>query len=628
MISKGSFYALIRKTSYFWACVLSLISCVGINLLFFDGVIRIFSNSIFCLMLFVVLIPAFAWIIGGRSEYKPFFTAVTRRNLACSACSGLIFSICMVFGRALSISGFVDYGDPEVYIKVLLLWPLFTAFMCFLLSWIGGFSQGDKSLAACQQNSRYTPDYKFFLVLWLIIFVCWIPIFLAAYPGVYRYDAPYQTDYVVLNGRIWGHHPVLHTIYLMVTLTLGNSLFGSYESGMVIYSVSQMLILSAIYAYACYYLAKKKAPVFLQILSAAYFALVPFNGIMAVTATKDTIFAGFFLLCVLFTADLADNPKRFTSSKFEMIRYAFVLLSMCVWRNNGIYILIVFLPIIIIALRRYWKNLLIMSAAVLVLYAAYSGPMMSLLDVVPGNSREALSVPMQQMARAALYAEDELSEEELNNIHDLISEDYVQQYNARISDPVKNGFKTSVLFREPFKYLKTYFSVGLKCPDIYLDAFLDLSLGNWYPDMVYPDTSTGHQYIEYEDWTQAYENSRRSDKQIIPARESKLPALDEWLTEYSLDVTQQNVPVFSMLISSGFMFFLIVAVCAVILYFKRYIRLLIPLFLLGLWGTIMLGPIALFRYSYPLMVCTPFLLHYMWSCRPAGISDAAEKAQV
>lgn len=124
--------------------------------------------------------------------------------------------------------------------------------------------------------------------------------------------------------------------------------------------------------------------------------------------------------------------------------------------------------------------------------------------------------------------------------------------------------------------------------------------------MVYPDTSTGHQYIEYEDWTQAYENSRRSDKQIIPARESKLPALDEWLTEYSLDVTQQNVPVFSMLISSGFMFFLIVAVCAVILYFKRYIRLLTPLFLLGLWGTIMLGPITLFRYSYPLMVCTPF----------------------
>lgn len=178
---------------------------------------------------------------------------------------------------------------------------------------------------------------------------------------------------------------------------------------------------------------------------------------MAVTATRIR-FCWFFLLCVLFTADLAENPRRFTSSKFEMIRYAFVLLSMCVWRNNGIYILIVFLPIVIIALRRYWKNLLIMSAAVLVLYAAYSGPMMSLLDVVPGNSREALSVPMQQMARAALYAEDELSEEELNNIHDLISEDYVQQYNARISDPVKNGFKTSVLFREPFKYLKPIFS--------------------------------------------------------------------------------------------------------------------------------------------------------------------------
>lgn len=628
MKSTDAFYSLIRKTRYLWAAVLSWISCAGINFLFFDGVVRIFSNSIFCLMLFVALIPAFARIIGGNSEHKPVFSTVTKRNLSCSVVAGLIFSICMVLGRELCIYGSVDYDASNVYIKVLLLWPVFTAFMSLLLSWIGGFSQGDKALSAFYPNSRYTPDYKLFLVLWLIIFVCWIPIFLAAYPGVYRYDAPYQTDYVVLNGRIWGHHPVLHTIYLMVTLTLGNSLFGSYESGMAIYSISQMLILSVIYAYACYYLAKKKAPLFLQILSAAYFALIPFNGVMAVTATKDTLFAGFFLLSALFTAELAEDPKRFTASRFELIRYAFVLLCMCVWRNNGIYILIVFLPIVIIALHRYWKNLLIMSAAVLVLYAAYSGPMMNLLDVAPGNSREALSVPMQQMARAALYAEDELSEEELNNIHDLINEDYVQKYNARISDPVKSGFKTSVLFREPFRYLKTYFSVGLKCPDVYLDAFLDLSLGNWYPDMVYPDTSTGHQYIEYEDWTLAYENTRRSDKQIIPARESKLPALDEWLTTYSMDVTQQNVPVFSMLISSGFMFFLIVAVCTVILYFKRYVRLLTPLMLLGLWGTVMLGPIALFRYSYPLMVCTPFLLYYMWSCSPSKIPGDTEKAQV
>lgn len=627
MKSSTSFYSLICRTRYLWAAVLSFASCVGVNLLFFGGVFRIFSNSIFCLMLFIALIPVFARMIGGRAVHENVFSPVTRRNLACSAGAGLIFSICMAFGRDISLVGSIDYSNPDVYLTVLLMWPLFTAFMSLLLSWLGGFPQGTSPLAA--KNTRYAPDYKLFLILWLIIFICWIPVFLASYPGVYRYDAPYQTDYVVFNGRIWGHHPVLHTIYLMATLTLGNSLFGSYESGMAIYSVTQMLVLSAIYAYACYYLARKRAPLTLQVLAAAYFALVPFHAVMAVTATKDTIFSGFFLLCVLFTADLADDPKRFTASKFEMIRYAFVLLSMCVWRNNGIYILIVFLPIVIIALRQYWKNLLILSAAVLVLYAAYSGPMMSLLDVVPGNSREALSVPMQQMARAALYAEDELTEEELDNIHDLISEDYVQQYNARISDPVKNGFKTSVLFREPLKYLKTYFSVGLKCPDVYLDAFLNLSLGNWYPDMIYPDAATGHQYIEYEDWTQAYENTRRSDQQIIPARESKLPALDDWLTTYTLDVTQQDIPVLSMLVSSGFMFFLIVATCAVILYFKRYARLLTPLMLLGLWGTVMLGPIALFRYSYPLMVCTPFLLYYIWSCRPGQAPGAqAEKARV
>lgn len=618
---------LISKSRWFWSVLLAFISCLGINRFLFDWLPRLFSNSLYSLMLFVVLIPAYAFILGGRSARKKIFAAVNRRTLCCSLVSGLIFSICMVFGRDLSRYGTVDYGDISVYLDILMLWPLFTAFMCFVLAWIEGSAKTYSPLI--KKAEQWVPDWKYFMILWLIILLCWLPIFLAAYPGVYRYDAPYQTDYIMLNGRIWGHHPVIHTLYLTGSILLGNRLFSSYESGLAIYSVTQMLILSAIYAYACYYLAKRKAPVFIQLLSTAYFALVPFNAIMAVTATKDTLFAGFFLLSVLFTADLVRDQKHFAASKFELIRYVFVLISMCLWRNNGFYILVVFLPILIIVLRQYWKNLLIVSLAVIVLYVGYAGPMMEILNVVPGNSREALSVPMQQLARAALYAEDELTEEELASIHELISEDYVQRYNPRISDPVKNGFKTSALMKSPFKYLKTYLAVGIKCPDIYLDAFLELSLGNWYPDMIYPDEETGHQYIEYEDWTQAYENTRRSEKQLIPARESKLPTLDEWLTTYSLDVTQQEVPVLSMLISSGFMFFVIVASGAAAIYFKKYRKLLTVLLLLGLWGTIMLGPIALFRYSYPLMVCTPFLLYDMWECGARQALDSAtDEAQV
>lgn len=608
------FFCFVQKTRYAWAAFLSFISCLGIHLWFLGGVVRVFSNSIFSFMLFLALIPAYAWILGDHTARTRMFASVKRRNLCCSAVSGLIFSVCMVLGRDIAISGTVNYANPMVYGTILCLWVLFTAFMVLLLSWIEGFTE--ESDPIFPKIRAAAPDYKLFLILWLIIFLCWIPTFLAAYPGVYRYDSIYQTSSFAVDGYLHGYHPIIHSLYLIGTLELGNSLLGSYESGLAIYSVSQMLVMSAIYAYACYYLAKRRSPLILQVISAIYFALVPFNAIMAVTATKDTIFSGFFLLTVLFTADLAENPKRFTASKFELSRYAIILFSMCIWRNNGIYILIVFLPILIVALRKYWKSLLILSLSVMMAYAAYSGPFTAVLDVYAGNPvREALSVPMQQMARAALYNKEELTNEELKNIYDLVGEDHVRQYNARIADPVKNGFNSQAFLESPAKYLKTYITVGIKCPEVYLDAFLNLSLGNWYPNMVYPDESSGHQYIEYEDWTQYYENDRYSEKQIIPARESKLPVLDQWLTTYSVDVTQQEVPVLSMLVSSGFMFFLIVAACAVIFYFKKYRRLLTILMLLGLWGTVMLGPIALFRYTYPLMVCTPFLLHYIWTCR-------------
>lgn len=603
---------LFARFRYVLAALFSFLTCIGVHVCFFGEENRLFSNSFVAFVLFAALIPVYAFVLGQRDGAGEHPLRTGRMTL-CALSAGLILSVCMVFGRSVSTSGAVAYRSARVWGNVLALWPLFAfliaAFFLLLPVWNRQYCS-----SALNRKGTIRPDWKSFCITWGIVILCWLPVFLAAYPGVFRYDAPYQIDPVTVNGTLSAKHPVIHTAFLLGSLLLGNRLFGSYEAGMALYSLIQMLALSAIFAFACHSLARRNAPRILQVLAIAYFALTPFHAVMAVTATKDTLFAGFFLLAVLFTADLAADPKRFCSSRFEMIRYVLTLVSMCMWRNNGIYILVIFLPVMILALKKYWKNLLILSLAAVLIYFAYAGPFTSLIGAVPGNSREALSVPMQQMARAAMDAPDQLTEEELSNIHALISENTVQAYNPRISDPVKSGFRTSELFRSPLRYFKTYLTVGMKCPGIYLDAFLNLSLGNWYPDMVYPDASTGHQYIEYEDWTQLYEKTRSSDRQIIPQRESKLPVLDDWLDTYSLEVTQQEIPVLSMLISTGFIFFLIVIAGAAILCFRRYRKLLPLLLMLGLWGTVMLGPIALFRYSYPLMVCTPFLIQEIWEC--------------
>ncbi len=605
----------LQKLKWPLSAALSFLTCVGINGTVFRNAERIFSNSIFSLIVFFVLIPVYASVLGGRDTNGKIKLMHNKRSFFCSAVCGAVFSVCMVFGERIASVGSVNLLDGKVYLSVLFLLPLFTLLMAWLNGILSRITEQKTTMSLLIKKSLPVANGHYFLIIWLIIVLCWLPVFFAAYPGVYRYDAYYQLEPLIVYNRLSGHHPVIHTLFLYASLMLGNRLFGSYEAGLAIYSIVQILVMSAVFAYSCYYLARRRAPRWIQLFAVAYFALFPFNGVMAVSATKDSLFSAFFLLAVLLTADLVEDPKRFCTSPLRMIRYIFALVFMCMWRNNGFYILIVFLPILVIALRQYWKRLVPISLAVIFLYLGYSGPLMQAIgNYAPGDFRETMSVPMQQIARTVKYYGDELTPEELEAIGELIDPEYLDQYNPRLSDPVKSGFQTNVLKENPAKYLKLYFKLGLKYPGVYLDAFLNVSLGNWYPDLVYPDNLSNHLYIEYAGDSAYYKNFPTSDRVMIPERESKFEWLETRLISYTEETTQQNIPVLSMLINSGFIFFLIVATCEVVLYFKRYRRLLPLLLLLGLWGTTMLGPIALFRYSYPLMICTPFLLWYIRSC--------------
>ena len=65
------------------------------------------------------------------------------------------------------------------------------------------------------------------------------------------------------------------------------------------------------------------------------------------------------------------------------------------------------------------------------------------------------------------------------------------------------------------------------------------------------------------------------------------------------------------LLSMGFYFWLMVFAALYVVYRKEYVRLL---WMLPFWtymGTSMLGPAALIRYSYPVMLGAPILIYMM-----------------
>ena len=92
-------------------------------------------------------------------------------------------------------------------------------------------------------------------------------------------------------------------------------------------------------------------------------------------------------------------------------------------------------------------------------------------------------------------------------------------------------------------------------------------------------------------------------------RESMLPALELLIEKFSLTLFQQKCPVLSMLFSPGFVFWVFMFV--LFGYVNRK-NLLMMLFVLMTFATVLLGPTTLVRYVLILWYITP--LYTVWMC--------------
>lgn len=581
-----------KKLNWPLSAVLSLGSVLG--LLYYGLRLRESLLSVTNSILSVLLFAGFMWI------FHRALRLVDGRLYGFSLCGGLLLSGMLVFGSELFVWDHVSLFNWKQWTGILFVGFLFAAMLVCLFS---SLPRAQKKLCGCTRphllENVFNGGWRYFLIVWGILFVCWIPALLAGYPGIYGYDSAVQVTYLAPGSQLNAHHPILHTLYLYGSLRLGELCFGSTQAGMLIYALTQMLALSAAFAYACRFLAKRKAGIWWQVGLIAYFALWPINAILSISSTKDVLFSAIFLLLVLFTWDMAKQPDTFFHSWPRIFRYVLTVFFMCAMRNNGIYVLIVAIPFILILLRRYWKRAACVCAACLLLYGVYTGPVYTLLNVRDGSIREALSVPLQQLARVAYYAKDQLTEEEYAQICEIIPEERLSSYTSRIADPIKNHLRADVFEENPGRYIKLWIKLGLKFPGVYIDSFLSNNFGFWYPDMAFPDPPAWHPYLEFK-------NAVTPTFKVVKM-ETKSPALLKFYQDIAYNTVHQKIPVVSMLFSPGFSFWLLFIYLLAVLYFKKY-RLLLPgLYLFLLWGTLLLGPVVLLRYVYPLMITTPCL---------------------
>ena len=441
----------------------------------------------------------------------------------------------------------------------------------------------------------------FALVVFAAILICWIPIFLVCFPGIYAYDAP-GAVYQVLVQHIWAaHNPVLYTAYISGLIQLGFWLFGNYTMGLALYSVVTALIVAGVFSYCCCFIKRLRAPSWVVFLSFAFFALNPIIQDFVFTSTKEAVFGAVLLLSAIYTIDFALNPDAFFKSKLKVARYGLALIVMCLLRAQGILMIVLMAPLLIAICRRHRVKALVLLSSSLVCVWALLGPISSALEISKTPFREVLSVPMQQMARVVRLNPDSLSEVERYTVYELIPKEAIPLYLAYTADPIKNYFDGDKFQNDPQRYIRTYVSIGFKNPGIYFDSFLFGSVGYFYLGDLsgFIPVSTVHT-LKFPPQSIAMTWMGLEEINLM----SKCPAFLQ-LLDWARSL--RKMPLLSILFSNGFPFILTLIVFAYLLHTKKY-RLAVPLPLLfGYWVTLIFGPVILIRYALPLMMCIPIV---------------------
>lgn len=188
-----------------------------------------------------------------------------------------------------------------------------------------------------------------------------------------------------------------------------------------------------------------------------------------------------------------------------------------------------------------------------------------------------------------------------------VSADSWQDHMPALADASRAGVSFAEVWEPDMaQVVKDWFKVGLEYPNEYIDAFLCVTGGFWFPD--------DRTYCEMQGWGNEERkgaiftnNSSASDTYEGIQHISKFPWLEEKLEDIVTNNAFYDWPVISVLFKPAVYTLSLLLITAALLYRKQKKQAYICLFPLVYFGTMLLGPTVQFRYVVPVMITVPLL---------------------
>lgn len=437
-------------------------------------------------------------------------------------------------------------------------------------------------------ENKYSDKMVFFMSL-IFILICWLPYFLTYYPGLTTCDSMSQIFQAIGIEKLSGHHPLIHTGLISIAMHLGNRI-ADYNLGIAIYTIFQMIIMGAIFSYSIYYMKKMNISKSIIIVCLLIYSIYPINPLFCLMMWKDIIFAGLMLLFIINTHKLIVSEKK-DIGKLNTIFYIINIIVLMLFRNNGVYVILLMIPFIFIFKNKNSKRMFGIFIVSLIIYFILNFCIYNGIKAERGQVREALSVPMQQFARILKYHKEELTEQDVESIYKFMPNDKIDElYNPILSDPVKNNFDSKAFSDNKLEFIKLWGKMIIKFPRACIESFLCNSYGYWFP--------------EAQNWVA---NRDVESNNLGIYQDSKIS--NSIVRKIDSIIEKRNIPIISMLFSIGYIFWCILFFFIYCIYRKKYSIALVYIPILLLWLTTLASPVFCeFRYVYSLITCLPFLV--------------------
>ncbi len=330
---------------------------------------------------------------------------------------------------------------------------------------------------------------------WLLLVLCWLPLWIARFPGVVTEDAGRALQQYFYEAVRTNDHPYFFTLLMGGVVQIGLWL-GSGNLGVALFIALQIAFLSGVFAWSLRDMAKAGCSPAVQWTVFCLYAFLPVIASNVGIIIKDMLFSAAFVGYVLVLSRAVLSREKALADRRWWIAFLVFSCLVLLIRHNG---KMVVWPMTAVLLIVFWKDAglrkrlartALILAPVLIAFAFQvfiEKPALIAVD----STADMLGVPLQQTARIIRDHEESVTPEDREAIGALYPyDDLARLYSPRISDPIRIKYRyfDSVSLNDKLGFLRTWAKLGARHPLTTFHAF-------WTMNGIYLDpTADGSVY--------------------------------------------------------------------------------------------------------------------------------------